>query len=42
MGVAAMAETSDELSHYQVDHLFLLVGGNPLPNAVAGVVLGKR
>jgi hypothetical protein len=42
MGVAAMAETSDELSHYQVDHLLLLVGGNPLPNAVAGMVLGKR
>jgi hypothetical protein len=41
MGVAAMAETSDELSPYQVDHLLLLVGGNPLPNAVTGKLLVK-
>jgi len=27
------------LSSYQSDHLFLLVGGNPLPNAVAGKLL---
>lgn len=26
---------------YQVDHLILLVGGNPLPNAVAGKLLSK-
>lgn len=33
------------LSDYQVDHLLLLVGGNPLPNAVAGKLLvrpGKK
>lgn len=28
-----------ELSSYAVDHLILLVGGNPLPNAVAGLLL---
>lgn len=27
------------LSNYQADHLLLLVGGNPLPNAVAGKLL---
>lgn len=25
----------------QVDHLILLVGGNPLPNAVAGKLLAR-
>lgn len=28
-----------DLSNYQCDHLMLLVGGNPLPNAVAGRLL---
>lgn len=28
-----------DLSRYRVDHLILLVGGNPLPNAVAGKLL---
>ncbi|MBX2999892.1 MAG: hypothetical protein KF893_15330, partial [Caldilineaceae bacterium] len=28
-----------DISNYQVDHLLLLVGGNPLPNAVAGQLL---
>ncbi len=28
-----------DLSKYQVDHLILIVGGNPLPNAVAGKLL---
>lgn len=31
----------EELSRYQSDHLILLVGGNPLPNAVAGKLLSK-
>lgn len=30
------------LDDYKVNHLILLVGGNPLPNYVAGRVLGKR
>lgn len=30
-----------ELAQYQVDHLILLVGGNPLPNAVAGKLLSE-
>ncbi len=29
------------LAKYQSDHLILLVGGNPLPNAVAGYTLSK-
>jgi hypothetical protein len=29
------------LSEYQSDHLILLIGGNPLPNAVAGYALSK-
>src|SRR6266849_3816221 len=28
-----------EIRDYQVDHLLLLVGSNPLPNAVAGKLL---
>ncbi len=28
-----------DLSKYQINHLFLLVGGNPLPNVVAGKLL---
>lgn len=32
---------NDKLVRYQVDHLVLLVGRNPLPNAVAGVLLTK-
>lgn len=31
----------DTLSRYQVDHLLLLLGKNPLPNAVAGKLLVK-
>ncbi len=31
----------DSLSRYQVDHLLLLLGKNPLPNAVAGKLLVK-
>lgn len=31
--------TTPDLSPYQSDHLILLVGGNPLPNAVAGKLL---
>jgi hypothetical protein len=34
-----MTENFEHLRHYQVDHLLLLVGGNPLPNAVAGKLL---
>lgn len=33
--------TEQELAKYQVDHLILLVGGNPLSNAVAGRILLK-
>lgn len=32
----------NDLSHYQSDHLILLIGGNPLPNAVAGLLLAKK
>ena len=32
----------DALADYEVDHLLLLVGGNPLPNAVAGPLLVKE
>lgn len=31
-----------ELRDYQVDHLLLLVGSNPVPNAVAGKLLTKK
>lgn len=31
-----------DLSQYQPDHLFLLIGKNPLPNYVAAKVLGKK
>jgi hypothetical protein len=31
-----------QLDDYQVDHLILLVGGNPLPNYVAARVLTKE
>lgn len=31
--------TTPDLTPYQSDHLILLVGGNPLPNAVAAVLL---
>ena len=31
-----------ELSEYKVDHLLLLVGSNPVPNAVAGTLLASR
>lgn len=31
-----------ELEKYQTDHLVLLIGGNPLPNAVAGLLLAKK
>jgi len=33
--------TKQKVAPYQVDHLILLVGRNPLPNAVAGVLLTK-
>lgn len=33
--------TKQKLAPHQVDHLILLVGRNPLPNAVAGVLLTK-
>ncbi len=33
---------NNNLSQYKSDHLILLVGGNPLPNAVAGVRLGHK
>lgn len=33
--------TTSDLSPYQSDHLILLVGGNPLPNAVAAQLLAK-
>lgn len=36
-----MNELHNSLSDKQVDHLILLVGGNPLPNAVAGRILLK-
>lgn len=31
-----------ELSEYKVNHLLLLVGSNPVPNAVAGTLLASR
>jgi hypothetical protein len=34
-------DATDKLTRHQVDHLILLVGGNPLPNAVAGSLLSK-
>lgn len=34
--------TTSDLSPYQSDHLILLVGGNPLPNAVAAGLLSKK
>jgi hypothetical protein len=34
--------TNTEISQYECDHLILLVGGNPLPNAVAGCCLLKE
>lgn len=37
-----MDKLPPELDKYQVDDLFLLVGGNPLPNAVAGRTLLKK
>lgn len=37
----AITEIPDEVEKRQVDDLFLLVGGNPLPNAVAGRTLLK-
>jgi hypothetical protein len=39
--MAASDNTKQKLAPYQVDHLILLVGRNPLPNAVAGVMLTK-
>ena len=36
-----MSEDEKTLEGKTVDHLILLVGGNPLPNAVAGRLLVK-
>ena len=30
-----------DIGDYQTDHLFLLIGGNPLPNYVAAKLLSK-
>ncbi|MBW4458643.1 MAG: DUF1887 family protein [Nodosilinea sp. WJT8-NPBG4] len=40
-GVAAAGGDAMSPTAYQTDHLFLLMGGNPLPNAVAALTLLK-
>jgi hypothetical protein len=37
----SLAQSSAEMDQYQVKHLLLLVGSNPLPNAVAAMLLAR-